>query len=97
MSVIYAIAAILHIGSILGFGRTPFAEAPLSWQLSDIAYGIIDTIAAIGLWQQSLMLFTLVPEWFVVEAEQLTMLRGFVAYHLIAIAIYFGLRHFETR
>lgn len=111
MSVIYAIAAILHIGSILGFGRTPFAEAPLSWQLSDIAYGIIDTIAAIGLWQQKswgiaaffvaaiseILLFTLVPEWFVVEAEQLTMLRGFVAYHLIAIAIYFGLRHFETR
>jgi hypothetical protein len=111
LAVIYAFAAVMHIGSILGFGRTPFADAPLSWQLSDIAYGVIDTIAAIGLWQQKffgiaaffvaaiseILLFTLVPEWFVVEPEQLTMLRGFVAYHLVAIAIYFVLRRIGVR
>jgi hypothetical protein len=109
LAIIYAFAAVMHIGSILGFGRTPFADAPLSWQLSDIAYGVIDTIAAIGLWQQKffgivaffvaaiseILLFTLVPEWFVVEPEQLTMLRGFVAYHLVAIATYFTLRYFQ--
>ena len=109
LSVIYAIAAVLHIGSILGFGRIPFADAPLSWQISDIAYGIIDTIAAIGLWQQKwwgiaafflaavseILLFTLVPEWFVLEPEQLTMLRGFVVYHVVAIAFYWLLRRSE--
>jgi len=103
LSVIYAVAAILHIGSILGFGRIPFADAPLSWQISDIAYGVIDTIAAIGLWQQKrwgvaaffmaaiseILLFTLVPEWFVVEPNQLLMLRGFVVYHVVAIVFYF--------
>ena len=94
---------------ILGLGRIPFSEAPLSWQLSDIFYGAIDTIAAVGLFQQKswgvaaffvaaiseVLLFTLVPQWFVVEPAQLTMLRGFVAYHLVAISIYFVLRHLK--
>ena len=111
LAIIYAFAAVLHIGSIMGFGRIPFADAPLSWQLSDIAYGIIDTIAAVGLWQQKrwgiaaffiaaiseILLFTLVPNWFVTEAGQLTMLRGFIAYHLIAIVIYFGLKRFNIQ
>jgi len=109
LSVIYAVAAILHIGSIVGLGRIPFADTPLSWQVSDVAYGVIDTIAAIGLWRQKwwgiaaffvaaiseILLFTLVPEWFVVEPEQLTMLRGFVVYHVVAIAFYFLLKRSE--
>jgi len=107
LAVIYAFAAILHIGTIAGFGRMPFADMPLSWQLSDIAYGLIDTVAAIGLWQQKnwgvaaflvaavseILLFTLVPDWFVTEPGQLVMLRGFVVYHLVAIAIYIYLNH----
>jgi hypothetical protein len=111
LAVIYAFAAILHIGSVLGLGRVPFAEAPLSWQLSDIFYGIVDTIAAIGLFRlrpwgvaaflvaaiSEILLFTLVPHWFVVEPGQLTMLRGFVVYHVIAITLYFVLRYFEKR
>ena len=111
LAVIYAFAAILHIGSVLGLGRVPFAEAPLSWQLSDIFYGIVDTIAAIGLFRlqpwgvaaflvaaiSEILLFTLVPHWFVVEPDQLTMLRGFVVYHVIAITLYFVLRYFEKR
>ncbi|MAF83107.1 MAG: DUF6163 family protein [Gammaproteobacteria bacterium] len=109
LAIIYAFAAVLHIGSILGFGRTPFLEAPLSWQLSDILYGIVDTIAAMGLWQQKswglyaffiaaiseILLFSLVPDWFVIEPSQLIMLRGFILYHLVALATYFGLRHFR--
>jgi len=111
LSIIYAFAAVLHIGSILGFGRTPFDEAPLSWQLSDIFYGVIDTIAAVGLYQQKfwgiaaffvaaiseILLFSLVPDWFVVEPEQLTMLRGFIAYHVVALSIYFVLRHLDIK
>jgi len=109
LSVIYAFAAALHIGSILGFGRTPFEEAPLSWQLSDIFYGIVDTVAAVGLFQQKswglvaffiaaiseILLFSLVPHWFVVEPSQLPMLRGFIVYHVIAMSIYIALRRFK--
>jgi hypothetical protein len=107
LAVIYAFAAILHIGSILGFGRIPFAEAPLSWQLSDIFYGVVDSVAAVGLfltrqwgiWAfflaagSEILLFTFVPEWFVVEPEHLTMLRGFIVYHVVALTIYFLLRY----
>ena len=44
LAIIYAVAAVMHIGSILGLGRIPFSEAPLSWQVTDIFYGIVDTI-----------------------------------------------------
>ena len=102
LAVIYALAAVMHIGSIFGFGRLPFAEMPLSWQISDIAYGVVDTVAAIGLWQQKnwgvgafllaacseILLFTLVPDWFTSDPSELIMLRGFIGYHLIAIATY---------
>jgi hypothetical protein len=111
LAVIYGFAAILHIGSVVGLGRVPFEEAPLSWQLSDIFYGVVDTIAAIGLFKNrpwgiaaffvaaisEILLFTLVPEWFVVEPAQLTMLRGFVVYHIVAISLYFILRRIEKR
>lgn len=111
LAVIYTFAAIVHIGSIMGFGRIPFSEAPLSWQISDIFYGIVDTIAAAGLFLlrrwgiaaffaaaiSEILLFTFVPDWFVVEPWQLTMLRGFVIYHLAAIAIYLLLRKRERR
>ena len=110
LAVIYAFAAILHIGSILGLGRIPFADAPLSWQLSNIFYGVVDSIAAVGLFLMrpwgiaafflaaisEIFLFTLVPEWFVLEQQQLAMLRGFVIYHVIAIAIHFLLRYRKT-
>jgi hypothetical protein len=111
LATIYAFAAILHLGSVMGLGRVPFEDAPLSWQVSDIFYGVLDTIAAIGLFKlrpwgivaffisaiSEILLFTLVPEWFVVEPEQLTMLRGFVVYHIGAIAFYFILAYFERR
>lgn len=111
LATVYAFAAILHIGSVVGLGRVPFEDAPLSWQVSDVFYGVLDTVAAIGLFKMrpwgviaffiaaisEILLFTLVPEWFVVEPGQLTMLRGFVVYHIVAITIYFVLRHFEKR
>jgi hypothetical protein len=71
----------------------------------------VDTIAAVGLFLMrswgiaaffvaaisEILLFTLVPDWFVIEPQQLTMLRGFVVYHVIALAIYFFLRYREGR
>jgi len=111
LAAIYAFAAILHIGSVLGLGRMPFSEMPLSWQLSDIFYGVVDTVAAVGLFRlrpwgvaaffvaaiSEILLFMLVPEWFVIEPQQLTMLRGFVVYHVVAISIYLLLRFNEDR
>jgi hypothetical protein len=102
LAAIYAFACIRHIANMLGFGELPWAEAPLAWQISDICYAILDAIAAIGLFLQrrwgiaafllaaasEIVLFTLVPDWFVLRPEHLTLLRGFVVYHIIAIAIW---------
>jgi hypothetical protein len=102
LAAIYAFACLRHIANMLGFGELPWAEAPLAWQISDIAYAILDAIAASGLFLQrrwgivafllaaasEILLFTLVPDWFVMRPEHLTLLRGFVAYHIVAIAIW---------
>jgi hypothetical protein len=102
LAAIYAFACLRHIANMLGFGELPWAEAPLAWQISDIAYAILDAIAASGLFLQrrwgimafllaaasEILLFTLVPGWFVMRPEHLTLLRGFVAYHIVAIAIW---------
>jgi hypothetical protein len=111
LAVIYAVAAVMHIGSILGFGRMPFGDMPLSWQLSDIAYSLIDTVAAVGLWQQKswgvaafllaacseILLFTFTPDLFTSDPAELQMLQGFIVYHLIAITTYFYLAYFNGK
>ncbi|MGB3237898.1 MAG: hypothetical protein WBB29_06365 [Geitlerinemataceae cyanobacterium] len=43
----------LHYTNIAGFGEKPWRETPWTWQVGDIAYAILDTIAAIGLWKQN--------------------------------------------
>jgi hypothetical protein len=105
LATIYALAAAMHIGSIFGFGRIPFEEAPFSWQATDYFYGVLDTIAAVGLFLlrpwgvaaflvaavSEILLFTFAADWLVVEPAQLIMLRGFVVYHLIAIGIFLWL------
>jgi len=37
------------------------------------------------------LLFTLVPHWFVLRPEHLSLLRGFIVYHFIAIGIWYWL------
>jgi hypothetical protein len=105
LATIYTVAAAMHIGSILGFGRVPFEEAPFSWQVTDYFYGVLDLIAAVGLFLlrpwgvaaflvaavSEILLFTFAADWLVVEPAQLIMLRGFVVYHVTAIGIYIWL------
>ncbi|MCG8376500.1 MAG: hypothetical protein MI702_08445 [Chlorobiales bacterium] len=111
LATIYALAATMHIGSILGFGRIPFEEAPFSWQVTDYFYGVLDSIAAVGLFLlrpwgvaaflvaavSEILLFTFAADWLVVTPEQMFMLRGFIVYHLIAIGIYLWLWRSEKR
>ena len=110
LATIYAFAAFKHLANILGFGELPWADAPLAWQISDIAYAILDSVAAIGLYRQKrwgiaafllaaiseILLFTLVPDWFVLRPEHLLLLRGFVIYHFCAIGIWYWLSRRET-
>jgi len=111
LGVIYAFAAVRHIGNIVGLGEIPFDASPLSWQITDAFYAVLDTIAAIGLWRlrwwgvaafltaavSEILLFSFAIDWLEVPADYLPLLRGFVAYHLVAIGIYAGLRWREAR
>lgn len=111
LSIIYAFAAARHIGNIVGLGEIPFDVSPLSWQITDLLYGVLDTIAAIGLWRlrwwgvaafltaavSEILLFSFATDWLEVPPEYLSLLRGFIVYHVVAIGIYAGLRWRETR
>lgn len=90
---------------MLGFGELPWGDAPLAWQISDITYAVIDLVAAVGLYLQKrwgvaafllaatseILLFTLVPHWFVLRPEHLLLLRGFIVYHVFAMGIWYWL------
>lgn len=105
LAAIYAFAAARHLANMLGYGELPWGEAPLAWQIADVGYAILDTVAAIGLFLQKrwgvaafllaavseILLFTLAPHWFVLRPEHLLLLRGFVVYHVFAIGIWFWL------
>jgi hypothetical protein len=111
LATIYAFACLRHAANILGFGELPWLQAPLAWQLSDIAYLVLDGIAAVGLallrpWgivafliaaSSEILLFTLVPHWFVLRPEHETLLRSFVIYHVIAIGIWYVLFRYARR
>jgi hypothetical protein len=102
LACIYAFAALKHLANMLGFGELPWLEAPLAWQVSDVAYLLLDSVAAIGLFRlkpwgvaafllaagSEILLFTLVPGWFVLKPEHAVLLQGFVIYHVIAIGIF---------
>jgi hypothetical protein len=110
LAAIYAFAACKHLANMLGFGELPWLNAPLAWQISDIVYAVLDSVAAIGLYLQKrwgvaafllaavseILLFTLVPHWFVLRPEHLSLLRGFVIYHFIAIGIWYWLWRRKT-
>ncbi|HJP04500.1 MAG: hypothetical protein CL799_07030 [Chromatiales bacterium] len=101
----------VHAGNILGFGELPWAEAPLAWQISDVCYLILDAIAAVGLvllrpWGvaafllaafSEMLLFTLVPGWFVLRPEHATLLQSFVIYHLVAVCTWYLLWRRERK
>jgi hypothetical protein len=110
LAVIYAFAAGKHLANIMGFGELPWAAAPLVWQIADLSYLALDSIAAVGLFTQKrwgiaafllaaiseILLFTFAPHWFVLRPEHLLLLRGFIIYHVCAIGIWFWLWRRDT-
>ncbi|WP_293073048.1 hypothetical protein, partial [Moorena sp. SIO4A5] len=49
LAFVFAYGAIVHFGNIAGFGEMPWLETPLTWRIGDVFYGILDTVAVIGL------------------------------------------------
>ncbi|MDY6937736.1 MAG: DUF6163 family protein [Cyanobacteriota bacterium] len=53
LAIIFAYGGLVHIANIAGFGEMPWNQMPLTWQVGDIAYAILDIVAAIGLWKRT--------------------------------------------
>ncbi len=111
LAVFYVIGALRHIGHILGFGEMPWLDSWLSWQISDVVYGTLSVIAAIGLFQQKawgvaaflfiafsqIILFGLLPGLFAFKAAHWTWLQIMIGAHIVSLAIYFTLRVMQRR
>ncbi len=105
LALFFLYGAIVHYGNLLGFGEMPWREAPLSWQIGDIVYAIIDTLAVIGLWNKTawgigfflvaaisqLILYLGFPDLFAFTPEQKQALWSLIIFHIITISIFFGL------
>lgn len=105
LAVFYLYGATVHYANLLGFGEIPFKESPLSWQIGDISYGILDTLTFIGLWLKTrwgiisfllsavsqLILYLGFPQWFAFNLEQRQLLWSMVIFHLVTLSIFFSL------
>ena len=49
IGVIYGIGGVVHIGNILEFGEVKWIEAPVSWKVGDILWGVLDIVAIAGI------------------------------------------------
>lgn len=111
LALLYAFGACVHFGNLLGFGQVPFAEAPLSWQIGDIVYAVLDTAIVLGLWRRrlwgiicffiaalsQLVLYISFPDLFAFTDEHYSALQGMVVFHLICLGIFLGLVWIERR
>lgn len=112
LALLYLYGAIVHYANLLGFGEMPFTQEPLSWQIADISYAILDTLTLIGLWLKTrwgiagfflsatsqLILYIGFPQWFAFNPEQQQLLWSMVIFHLVTLLIFFGLVLFtQTR
>jgi len=51
LALIFTYSCLVHVANIAGFGEKPWLETPLTWQIGDVVYGILDFAVVIGLWQ----------------------------------------------
>lgn len=111
LALFYLYGGIVHYANLLGFGEIPFIQSPLSWQIADVSYAILDTFTVIGLWLKApwgivcfflsatsqLILYIGFPQWFAFTSEQRYLLWSMVFFHFVTLFIYAGLLLFTLR
>ena len=111
LSLFYLYGCIVHCANLLSFGEVSFVQEPLSWQIADISYGVLDAIAVIGLWLKKpwgiaclflaaisqLVLYVGFPQWFAFNQEQRNLLWDMVIFHCITLSVFFLLLFVEKR
>ena len=95
IGLIYGFGGVVHVGNILGFGESPWLETPISWQLGDVFWGLLDFAALIGIVARSpigviavglaalsqVAIYGLAPQWFALNAQHAATLRGLVYFN----------------
>ncbi|MEM9926448.1 MAG: hypothetical protein AAF915_22295 [Cyanobacteria bacterium P01_D01_bin.50] len=111
LALFYLYGAIVHYANLLGFGEMPFMKEPLSWQIADVFYAILDSLTFIGLWLKTrwgmaglflgvasqLILYIGFPHWFAFNQEQQQLLWSMVIFHFVTVLIFLGLLLFTQR
>lgn len=111
IALFYLYGAIVHYANLLGFGEIAFIKEPLSWQIADISYAILDTITVIGLWLKTpwgiicfclsaisqLILYIGFPQWFAFNPEQQQLLWSMIIFHIVTLSIFLALLSFTRK
>ena len=101
LAVVMAYGGIVHVANILGFGGKPWAETPLPCRIGDVAYGILDIVAAVGLWLKTpwglvlfvlliasqFVIYTVFIDHFVTTDEERKQVHGLLGTEAILIVI----------
>ena len=109
LALIFAYAASVHGANLIGLGELPWAKMPLTWRIGDIAYGLLDIVTAIGLWQRTawgivcflgaiasqFLIYTIFIDYFAFTSEQRQTIYGLLGTELILLLVFFVL--FFTR
>lgn len=105
LAVVYALGGFVHIGNILGFGELPWSESPTAWRVGDVAYGVIDVVASLGMRRRApwgvvafvlaacsqLVLYVGGPDSFAFTPDQNSALQELVTTHIITLVVLTGL------
>ncbi len=103
LAIIMAYGALVHLSNLMGFGEMPWGEMPLTWRIGDIAYGLLDTVTAIGLWKRSVwgvfcfltaiasqfLIYTVFIDYLAFTVEQRQTIYGLLGTELILLLIFF--------
>ena len=102
LAIIIAYGALVHLTNLIGLGEMLWSEMPLTWRVGDIAYGLLDTVTAIGLWQRTawgiicfltaiasqFLIYTVFIDYFVFTDEQRQTISGLLGTEIILLLVF---------
>ena len=102
LALIMAYGALIHGANLLGFAGTIEDKIPLSWTIGDVAYALIDTLSAIGLWQRTgwgilcflsaiasqFLIYTVFIDYFAFNLDQRQTIYGLLGTEAILLLVF---------
>ena len=101
IALMYGFGGLVHIGNMLGFGELEWSESPLSWQVGDVVWGLLDIIVVVGILLKApvgilalvvaalsqIIVYGIWPDAFALTDEHMQTLRGMVYFHVVVLAV----------